>query len=44
MKNNKIKKSRKCYQKIITVKKGSQNAKKKIKNWLRRLKNTKIKI
>jgi hypothetical protein len=31
-------------QKIITVKRGCQNAQKMAKNWLRRYNNTKIKI
>jgi hypothetical protein len=30
--------------KNITVKRGCQNAKKRVRNWLRRFKNTKIKI
>jgi len=47
-KKKKIQKNKKYMfektQKIITVKKGCQNAKKMVKNWLRRFKNTNIKI
>jgi hypothetical protein len=37
-------KNQKYYKKIIAVKRGCQNAIKIIKNWLKRFKNTKIKI
>jgi len=40
----KIQKNKKYYEKNITVKRGSQSALKMVKNWLRRFKDSKIKI